>query len=166
MSKGTIMSNIFMHVEGIAGSISAHGYADWINVDSLEFGIQRAVTTKMGSAVDRDSRVPQFSDMLITKSLDKSSCQLLQMTCIADVIPLVEIHICTTEDSLQPYVKYTLSNVMISDYKQIASANTTPIEQALLNFTKMQKTYLGQKNTSNTASPITVGYDILNAETL
>ena len=160
------MSNIFMRADNITGNLTASGYDSWIVLDNMRFTINRSVRTRVGYTSERDTAAPQFSDILISKQLDKSSCNLFQLTCEATVIPQVEIHVCTTDDTLQPYVKYVLSNVMMSDYRQIANGGLLPLEQAQLNFTQTQITYLGQANNNNSITPMTVGYDITSAKSL
>lgn len=160
------MSNIFMKVDNITGNITAGGYDGCILLDNIKFNINRSVRTRVGYTAERDTAAPQFSDLLISKQLDKSSCNLFQLTCAATVIPQVEIHVCTTDETLQPYVKYLLTNVMISDYNQMTYAGSLPLEQAKLNFTQIQTTYLGQANANNTVIPTTVGYDITTAKLL
>jgi len=155
-----------MCADNISGNLTASGYDGWIQLDSMKFTINRTVRTRIGYTNERDTAVPQFSDILISKQLDNASCNLFQLTCEATVIPQVEIHVCTTDETLQPYVKYLLTNVMISDYQQVSHAGLLPLEQVQLNFTQIQTTYVGQANNNNSVTPTTVGYDITSARML
>src|SRR4051812_42795025 len=64
---------IYMQIEGIAGEVTTSGYAGWIELYSLQWGVGRGITAPTGGASDREAAAPSFSEIVITKRTDKTT---------------------------------------------------------------------------------------------
>lgn len=70
---------------------------------------------------------------------------------------------CSTDKEIQPYVKYLLENVIVSSHYNYMSSGAVPLESLTLNYTKIQKTYIGRDSSNKPLSPNTTGYDLEKA---
>ena len=136
------MSNMFIQFPGITGNVTSANHVGWGAVDSIDFGAKRKVTTNVARVTDPEGSVSNFTELTLYKDLDKSTPYLFQAFCKHTVMNQVELDVCSTGASLDPYVKYTLSNVVVSSHQHFISADATP------------------------SAPITAGYDLETAKTL
>lgn len=154
---------IYMKVDGIDGLVSAKGYEKWIELDSLNFGVQRNITTKPGNVSDRETSKPTIHEFTIGKVMDKTSPNLFSEACVGKAKSSVQIHVCQTGDTISPYMQYTLSNVLISNY-QVSATNkadkAAPEESVTLNFDKIEMKYTPYDESHKASSPIPAGYDL------
>ena len=124
---------IYMKAKGIYGSASAQGYDKWIEIDAIDLGVQRNIVTKVGRTTDRERGIPDFSEAEIIKKLDTASNDLFQAVCTGIAIPTVEIHVCSTNKEIEPYLKYSLENVIISRHHNYMAGGAVPLESLTLN---------------------------------
>src|SRR5271154_2733758 len=68
---------IYMKFGGIQGDVTATGHANWIELNSLQWGVGRGVSSPTGSSADRESSAPSVSEVTITKDQDSASDGLL-----------------------------------------------------------------------------------------
>lgn len=151
---------IYMKVQGITGDVSEKSHEKWIELDSFDLGVKRNVSTRVGRVADRDHGVPDFSEVSIIKRLDMASNNLFQAVCSGDSIGTVEVHICSTGKEFEPYVKYLLENVIVSRHHNYVASGAVPTESLTLNYTKIQKTYIGRDSQHQMQSPHSAGYDL------
>lgn len=154
---------IYMKVDGVEGHVTAKGYEKWIELDSVNFNVNRTINTKPGNVSDRESTKPTLSEIAVTKVMDKTTPNLFSEACIGKSKPKVEIHVCQTGDKISPYMEYTLSNVLISNYQvqgQNKCENAAPLETINLNFDKIEMKYTPYDEKHNAGSPIPAGYDL------
>lgn len=143
----------------IKGDVTAQGYDQWIALDSFQFGVEKPVTfTSSGT----QAGAPKFSDITITKQMDKSSPQLLQeMLAPSAPSPVVKIDFVRTLGTGQPvtYAEYTLTNPIITGYST-SSGGSLPTESITIAFTKITYSFTPMTLTGVLGSPITVGWDL------
>lgn len=158
---------IYMKVDGIEGHVSAKGYDRWVELDSLDFGVNRSLQTKPGNVFDRESTKPSVTEIAISKLMDKTSPHIFLEACIGRAKSKVEIHICQTGERIIPYMEYTLHNVLISHYGVQAIAKdgaTVSEEHVSFNFDKIEMKYTPYDEKHNPQSPIPAGYDLKAAQ--
>jgi len=160
------MTNIFVQFPNVKGSVSSENYAGWVGIDSLSFGGDWPILTSVGRVTDRNSSLPNFSEVTMYKRLDASTVPLFQLFCLHSVMKQVEIHVCNTNNTLNPYVKYRLYNVAIAKHQHMVSAGSLPSEELLLNYTKFELTYIGNSSAHVAGSPKTMGFDLETARVL
>jgi type VI secretion system secreted protein Hcp len=74
-----------------------------------------------------------------------------------------KIHFVTSGNPGHTYLEYTLSNVLISNYK-VASAGDRPAEEITLDFTKMEMKYTAYDSNHAAESPLIASYDIATTQ--
>lgn len=161
---------IYMQVTGIQGDVSAEQHTQWIELESLCFGVQRSITTLPGRTYDREAARPSVSDMTVVKRLDKASPLLFSEACVGKTKTVV-IHVCQTgSDSHSPFMAYILNHVVFSGYSvQLRPSATSPeqliaMEQLQLNFDKLEMRYTPYDKDNNPEAPIPAGYDLATAQ--
>ena len=136
--------------QSIPGDVTDVGFAGDILLNSVSWGLGKGVTSAMGSAAG-GSRQNSVSSLTITKTLDKSTPKLLDQA--LGGTPTPEVDILFSSGGTQPYLQYTLKNVLISGYS-VSSGGDRPTESMTLDFTQVQISYFSQ-NASGQTVPIT-----------
>ena len=158
--------SIFIKINGIKGNVTAKGHEGSIAAHSMHHTFEQDISMPVGRPQDRMRAKPQFSKVMITKSMDNSTNALLSKAYAGKVIPEVECNIVSTGDNLAVTAKYLFKNVLIANYETAASASGEPIETLGLHFTKMETTYLGRQSNNTPSSSQVTGYDLEKADLL
>jgi type VI secretion system secreted protein Hcp len=151
---------IYMKIDGLKGNVTVPSYKDWMEVFSLDFKIKKNVAMITGAMTDRQTGLPRFSELEITKTIDGASTALFQKACNNDPIASVEIHVIATANDDNPCAKYIVNNVLISEGHTTVSHSGKPQEMWKLNYTQIQTTYIGRDSNNKTQSPLTTGYKL------
>lgn len=162
---------VYMKVPGIDGNVTAQSHEKWINLNTFKFGIERTIHTKIGAMFERQSGIPNFSEMLITKKIDKSSPLLFSQACAHVAKDEVLIDVCHTHDEQRHHTRYTLKNVLVSNYQTDGGCimideaeETSLIETIYLSFTQIELTYIPRNAANEDESPINAGYNLEKAQ--
>lgn len=155
---------IYMKIDGIDGNVEAEGHAKWIEVNSLQFGVGRAITSGVGKASDRESSAPSISEVTVTKAMDAASPKIFAESCYGKSKPKIEFHLCKTDEGkLETYMEYTVSDVLISGYS-VSSGGDKPTESISFNFTKIEMKFVPWDDGHKKGTPIPAGYDLALAK--
>ncbi len=150
-----------------AGNVTAAGYEDWIEVDSMNFGVGRAITMEAGAMSNREATRPSISEVTVTKPLDAASGGLFKSSVTGDAGVTVEIHVVQTGASqVEKYAVYKLEEVMISSYSTSASSGGAPHESISLSFAKIEADLTHADKTNKNTKNMKVGYDLTTAKPL
>jgi len=154
---------IYMKYGSIAGDVTESGHAGWIEINSLQWGVGRGVSSPTGSSEDRESSAPSVSEVTITRELDKASVKLLteayQGTGSGDAATVQFDFTRTTSGKLQIYYTIILSNVIISGYS-ISSGGDRPSESISMNFVKIETNFIPMKPDGTPDNGIKITYDL------
>jgi type VI secretion system secreted protein Hcp len=149
---------IYLNVEGLEGDVTAAGHEGWIECDSMQWGVGRAITTSTGSSQERESSAPSVSEVSVVKVMDKCTPKLFEQACVG-TSKLVKLDLVQTGEQLDTYMSYELENCLISGYS-VSTSGDRPMENLSFNFTKMIMKYVPYDNKHNPGSPIPAGYDV------
>lgn len=152
--------SIYMKFGSTQGSSTRANYKDWITLHSTDFIMRRNLGYTLGNPCNRTTGLPSFSELEITKNLDSASNDMFTQFCQSGNTETVEIHVCSNNADSSPYLKYILSNVMISEGHRAATNHGLPLESWRLSYTKLQTTYIGLDASNKPKSPHSVGYDL------
>ena len=139
----------------IKGDSSIDDHKDWITIDSVNFGVGRAITIS-GNSKDRDTSNPSFSEVTFAKSTDISSADLFLQAVCGKSLGKAELHWVQTggaDKKDQVFLKIELEDAIVSSYS-MSSGGDRPSETFSLNFTKISYQYdafSGSKVTTGTA---------------
>lgn len=149
---------IYLKIDGIDGDVTAAGHEDSIECQSVQWGVQRPIHTPTGTSQERESGPPSVSDITVTKTVDRASPKLFADAC-AGRVRSVKIDFVRISEAMETYLRYELSNALISGYSVSANGGR-PTESVSFNFTKIVITYIPYDVTGQPQSPIVAGYDI------
>lgn len=158
----------YMKMDKIQGDVTAKGHEKWIEIYDLNFSVKRHINTEPGRIADREGTRPSISEITITKKIDRSSPLIFSESCVGKATPSVQIDICQTDDSLNPYTQLTLNNVIVSGYElsslqQEQAIQQNPMERISLSFDKIELKYTPYGSDNKPQSPIPAGYDLKSA---
>ena len=151
---------IYMNYDNlnIQGDVTAEGHLNWIELNSFQWGVSRAISSPT-SGTAREASAPSVGEITITKMMDKSSPSLLQQTLAGEGKPVViDLVKPDGRGGLVTYAEYKLENVLISAYS-VSSGGDNPTESLSLSFTKVQFIFTTQ-NTDGTTTPSQLTYDL------
>ena len=150
-----------------AGNVTAAGYEDWIEVDSMSFGVGRSISMQAGAMANREASRPSISEVTITKPLDAASGGLFKASVTGDSGVKVEIHVVQTgAEKVEKYAVYKLEDVIMSSYSVSASAGGAPQESISLSFAKIEAVLTHADKTNKNTKNMKVGYDLTTAKPL
>jgi type VI secretion system secreted protein Hcp len=160
---------IYMKYGGITGDVTAAGHEGWIELNTLQWGVGRSISSATGSSEDRESSAPSVSEVSATKAFDKASIKLLteayQGTGSGDAATVQIDFVRTNKDTLVVYGTLILSNVMVSGYS-ISSGGDRPVESLTLNFVKVETDFIPMKPDGTPDNPMKITYDLGQAKTV
>lgn len=134
----------YVKIGDIKGEATDQGHKDWILVESMSAPIHRSIPPGAKDQ-QRTKGETSLGDVVLVRQLDKSSVKIQEACANGTFFPDVEVHFCTTVGNKQePYLKYKLSNVIVSSYGLHAnsSGNPLPSEEVTLGFTNTEWTYI------------------------
>jgi len=155
--------SMYMQIQGIEGDVTAKGHEKWIQIQNLEFKTTRHLKTQPGRVIDREGSRPELSPIFICKQMDKTTPLIFSEACAGKAKASVKIHLCTTNDTLMPYMEYTLSNVIVSSYALESIPDEYPHERFALNYDKIEMKYTPFDENHKAQSPIPAAYDLKEA---
>jgi type VI secretion system secreted protein Hcp len=151
---------IYMDFDGVKGDVTTADYKGWIELNSFQFGVSRAVSSGAGGAT-RESSAPSISEIVVSKYLDASSPKLYQDSLAGAFDTKVQIKMTsTTKNKVETFLTYELTDCGVSSYSQ-SSGGDAPVESLSLNFAKIQMTPTPLDNKGQVTKGDVVSYDLL-----
>src|SRR3974377_1307042 len=97
-----------MKYDSIQGDATAEGHEKWIELNSVQWGVGRGISSPTGGSADRESSAPSVSEIVVTKATDVSSTKLLNESYQGEG-QKVQIDLCKTDKGkLEVYLTYNL----------------------------------------------------------
>ena len=138
-----------MKISSIQGGVSTTGYENQIQLEGINFQVERDIHSRVGSSTSREGSLPKLDKFIVTKFADKASAELLKAAVSGKAIPTVTVNFVTTGSNPETYLTYELTDVIVASYlveeDDIAAIENPdaklpqkPIEKIALDFTQMQ----------------------------
>ncbi|QVX16929.1 type VI secretion system tube protein Hcp [Pseudomonas congelans] len=134
----------YIKIEGIPGEALDDRYKDCIEITGYGFGMHQSTSATASSSGGASSGRTSLSDFTFTKSLDKSSCKLMETLCAGRHLKEVVLSLHRAGGDKVKYFEVLLEEVIISNYTQHAN-DGIPSETISLNYGKIKTTYTQQK---------------------
>lgn len=151
----------------IKGDCTVASHENWITCDSLQFGVGRAITSS-GGGQDRETSNPSFSEITVTKSMDKASTELMMQAACGKSLGKAEIHFIQTggtDAKGQTYLTVELGEAIISSYS-MSSGGDRPSETVSINYTTYQQQYNVFKDGKQAETGEKKGWNLEKNETM
>jgi len=148
--------DMFLKIEGIEGESQDKDHSGWIEIGSVSYAISAPSTsTTSGGATSK----AEFSDVSISKALDKASPKLAVSAANGEHYPIAEINFCDSSSSVC-YFKIELRDVIISSYS-FSSGGDLPMESVSLNYNSIKWTYNTlDPDSKDSKGDVTTGWNI------
>jgi type VI secretion system secreted protein Hcp len=134
----------YMKMEGLDGESTDSKHDKWIIIESASRGVHRTIPEGARDA-QRSRGTTIAGDMIVVRQVDKSTPKLEEACATGKHLKDVEIHLCTmVKDKQEPYLKWKLSDVIVSSYSVHGNAEGSPLphEELSLNYSKVEVTYV------------------------
>ena len=155
---------IYMKFGDIKGQVQTDGFKDWIELESMQYGVNRNVSTGAGGA-GREGAHPNISDILITKTFDVASPKLYQDAVAGAFHSNVDIKLTTTtKNKIDTYLALELKDCGVASYSTSAhggAGGSAPMESFSLNFTNIMYTPSPLDTKGTPVKGAVVTYDLL-----
>jgi type VI secretion system Hcp family effector len=134
----------YMKLGDIKGEATDSKHKDWIIIQSMSSPVYRSIPE--GAKDSQRSRGDTtLGDIAVVRELDKSSVKLQEACANGTFFQEVEIAFTSQVGNAQePYLKYKLSDVIVSSYSfhGNAAGDPLPSEEVTLSYTKVEWTYI------------------------
>ncbi len=138
-SPSTGQAAAFMKIEGIAGESNDKNHKGWHALAVFVFEPNEVAATA------RTKGETTLGDVVVVKSMDKSTPLLANLTQNNQPIPRVKIVKYDNNDNRQEYYVIKLKDVLVSSYQTGGSSgDVVPVDQISLNFSKIEVEYVKQ----------------------
>lgn len=153
--------SIFMQFQGVAGEAADARHQGWIDVDRLQWGTARSVTSATSTRGDRESSVAEFSELRLTRHVDSASPKLFIEACCGTGNTII-LHVTKTGpgDGAETFLEYTLKDALISNYKIAACASSPyrPVERLSISYAELSLRYAQYDEMGALIAPLAVGF--------
>jgi len=154
--------DMFIKFDGVDGESKDANHDKWIDVLSIDWG-SRGAQPVATAAVARPRRPAnprraaaratpgrmEISDVTLTKTYDKSSAKLMEACANGTALPAMIVELTPSDPGRTPYLRYELTNVMVSSYSISAGSGQTPVESVTLNFAAVKWDYIEESKRGN-----------------
>jgi type VI secretion system secreted protein Hcp len=147
----------------IPGDVTETNHAQWIELNSFQWGVGRSINMTTGSAADQSPSLPNFSEIVVTKDTDAASYQLLQQAYQGQGVTVVLDFVKTDQSgNTTTYLEFTLTNCMVSGYS-CSSGGDSPSESLTLSYTQVEYQFTPTNADGSMGSPNSTTYDLSTA---
>jgi type VI secretion system secreted protein Hcp len=154
--------NMFLKIEGIDGSSTVDGFADYMEVGSFSFSSSQP-TSPVRSAADQTTGVPSLSMFSFNKSFDKASPLLCQKLWNGVVLAKAQFRLCRAPNADEKgpiaYMEINMENVIVANYSISGNGNGVPYENVSLNYAKINFKHTTQVTKGEQSGSVESTYD-------
>ena len=147
--------SIFLRLDGIEGEATNSDFENQIVVTSFSHGM--SILAPTGGSSGPGTSKPTFTDLTITKSLDKAS-PLLYLNCAqGKVIKTATLTLCQQdEDKTTVFYTIKLGQVLVTSVRSSGNSggDSRPTETITLNFSTIDCKYVPQNSDGTAGTPV------------
>lgn len=160
---------IYMKYGDFKGTVATKNFAKWIQLESVQFGVNRHITTQVGKGMNRDASPASPSEIVVSKLQDDSSSKLCREAALSSTGRLVDIVITSASvGGESELMRWTLTNTLISSFScsgHGGEGNPRPHEMLSLNYNKVEVKFVQQaKEGTKGTTPFSTSYDLATLE--
>ncbi len=135
-------TDAFLKIKTIPGESSDAKHPDEIEVLSFSWGVSQQATVSGSTGGARTKGRSDHQDLHITKTLDKASPKLFLACCNGEHIAEMTLTLLRqTGKEKQPYMKYLMTDVLVSSFAGSGASDGDSAEQASFNYGKIELIY-------------------------
>ena len=145
----------------LKGDSKVAKHEEWITIDSMQWGVGRAITSS-GTGADRDTSNPSFSEVTFSHSMDVASAQIMQEAACGKALTKATIHLIQTggkDAEGQEFVEIILEKPLLSSYS-LSSGGERPGESFSVNYVGLTVQYNQFEEGGTVKKGEAKGYDL------
>lgn len=132
--------DMFLKIENIKGESADLGHKEEIEILSFSWGLSNQ-GSHAGGGGGGAGKV-SVHDISFSRSYDKASPLLMKACCSGQHIKEATLSVRKAGGEQQDYLKYKLTDILISGYSLGGNSHDAPTEELSLNFSKVEISYL------------------------
>lgn len=156
--------NVFLKIPGVEGESQNARHKGEIEIESFSWGGSHTGTPESGTGLSGGKA--EVTDLVLTKTQDRSSPKILEHCCIGKPISGGPV-ILTADRAGDPPVDYLvmkLHNATISSYQLHSRGGDLPGESFSISYTKVEWAYKPLDKKGNPQGAIRASYDLEKAQ--
>jgi len=157
----------YCKIDGIDGEASDKKHEKWVEIVSYSHSIAQQAGQSVGGAGGHVGGRVDPGDLRITKKLDAASPNLARYCCSGKPIATVVLEICAATDKKHTYMKYTLTDVVVSSVEPSGTSSgedSRPLEQVGFRYAKLAWEYTPYDNKGVAGSAVKSEWDFAGHE--
>ena len=156
ISNAFAASDYFLKIEGVEGESTDAKHKGQIEIDSFSWGVSNAGSMAGGGGAGKAS----FSDLHVTKTVDKSSPKLMLAVATGEHLRTLDLTLRKAGGTSMDYYVIHLEEVLVSSYSTTGSTGDTPMEELSFNYQKITWEYIPQNADGTAGAAVKAGYDV------
>jgi type VI secretion system secreted protein Hcp len=151
----------FLRADGIDGESTDADHTKWIDVRSYHWGVQ---ASNIDPSNPRSSGRATFADLIVVKSTDAATPELIITSASSKVIANVELEGIRLSGNRPTFIRYVLSDCIVTSVTHDSSNNDHDGQTETVNFAyrTLKVEYIPIDSAGAPGAPITRGWDIRN----
>jgi len=149
--------DIYLRVDGIEGEATEAKHKGWIQVASFHHAVTQPATTQTGA---RSTGRATFTDLTVTKSIDKASVRLLQACARGERLKSAALSVCRADRTREEFYRVTLKEVAVTGVETAGDTASQARETLTLGFAAIAWTYRPASDTGKAQPEITAAWDL------
>ena len=154
----------FMKLDGLTGDSKNQAFTGYIRIDSMSAEITREIP-ESARGNQRAKGHTILNNISVTRQLDASSTELQRMVATGKVISsaiIVFANMYGDSGKYQPYLQYTLQNVVLASYSISCDSDgeDLPKEELTLSYTKVEWKYIPYDEKGAQGGQVVHSYDL------
>lgn len=133
--------DMFLKIDNIKGESTDDRHKDWIEIESFSWGLSN--TASVGHGGGGGAGKVNVHDISFVRPVDAASPVLFQACCRGEHLREATLTV-RKAGSKQDYLKYKLTDILISSYQTGGSSGDLPLEEVSLNFNKVHVEYFNE----------------------
>ena len=137
--------NAFMKIGDIEGEGTEQNHLKWIPLKSIDWGLERTLDMDDLSTTQRGYANAKFNKVTVTTELSKASAKIMTSVANGTVRDEIKINLCRAgadaSKGMEPYLIFTLKNVVIDSYTVNGGEEQIPEENWALAYRHIEVLY-------------------------
>jgi type VI secretion system secreted protein Hcp len=147
--------NAYLKIDGIPGESTDKDHKDWIDLYSYGWGTTHAGIGPVGQTTGKAN----VQDFKFVMKVDKATPKLFLAAAFGMPIKNAVLEICRNGEIQQCFMKWTLTDVMVTSY-QLSGSNENPTESVSFLFQKIEVEYRPMGPEGSLGEPIIASWDL------
>ncbi|HET6458908.1 MAG TPA: type VI secretion system tube protein Hcp [Nitrosopumilaceae archaeon] len=149
-------SDYYLKIDGIDGESTSANHKGEIDIQSFSWGVSNSGSMALGSGGGTGK--VQFQDFHFTKTVDKSSPQLMQAVATGEHLNTVDLSV--SRGGTAAYYIFHMENVMISSYSTSGGSGGVPMEEVSFTYQKIEMQYVPTNPDGSAAAAVKASWDL------